>query len=362
VDEVIVERGDWTGPGAARLVLRRPEVEIAILESARGGLLRRGLAIESCDAALITNVTDDHLGEFGVADLATMARTKAVVAGAVRDGGVVVLNGEDPSLLALLPSLAPRVILFAIDARAPAIREHVARGGEAYVVESGSFARIGGRSPWAFARVDEAPITFAGAAVHNIANVLASCALAGALGLPDAAIGSGVRSFDAKDNPGRGQLVTASTGARVLTDFGHNPDGMRHLLALARALAAKSGGRLAVISAQAGDRRDEDLVALGAAIAGAAPDFVVLWDILTLLRGRGPGEVPALLKRGVVAGGVDADHAILVDTEIDALDRALAWARPDDLVVVAPNIDRGGVSARLAVSASPQRPVSGALP
>ncbi len=343
VDEVVVEEGDWTGPGAARALLRRPEIEIAVLESARGGLLRRGLALDRCDAALVTNVTRDHLGEFGVCDVETMARTKAVVATVVRPDGRIVLNGADPSLVALQPTFRAPTVLFALDPETPAVQDHLRRGGEAWAIVGGRFARMEGTQRSEILPVDEAPIAFGGAALHNVENGLAAAALARALGLPDEAIAAGLRSFTAHDNPGRGQLVALTSGVRVLADFGHNPDAMRHLLALAEQLLSRQEGRLFVVSATPGDRRDEDIAALAREIARARPAGVFVWDMTQHLRGREPGEVPVVMRRALLASGLDEGRVATVEGELDALGKALAEARTGDLVILAPNIDRQGV-------------------
>ncbi|MCZ7686481.1 MAG: Mur ligase family protein [Sandaracinaceae bacterium] len=207
IDERVVEAGDWTGAEAARMVLRRPEVRLAILETARGGILRRGLALDGCDAAIITNVSDDHLGEFGVTDLATMAQVKAVVGHAVRPGGKLVLSAEDPELARLAPSFAAELVLFALDPSA--VRAHLASGGTAFVLSDGALARVGPEGRDALATLDETALTFRGAARHNVANCLGAAALGWSLGLPREAIVQALRTFGASsaDNPGRGQLV-----------------------------------------------------------------------------------------------------------------------------------------------------------
>lgn len=349
IDEELIERGDWTGPGAARMVLRRPEVTIAILETARGGLLRRGLAVDACDAALITNVSSDHLGEFGIDDLDAMARTKAVVTRVVRDDGRVVLNADDPHLVPLAKGIAAPVIYFGLDAANAVIAAHVASGETAYVVRDGQFTRLDGGGATALGSVVEAPLTFRGAAKYNVQNCLGAAALAFALGLPDEAVRAALATFGARaeDNPGRGMIFDRG-GVRVLADFGHNPDGMRGVFALAQKLRAERGGRLIAVSAQAGDRSDEDLRALAREIAAAEPARVILWDLISLLRGRAPGEVPAILQRELVAAGLPAESIGFADHEVDALQRALAQASPGDLVTLMPHIDREGIRLALA--------------
>jgi cyanophycin synthetase len=341
VDGHVVQEGDWTGAEAARVVLRDPRVDVAILETARGGILRRGLAVDACDAALVTNVASDHFGEFGVYDLATMARAKAVVGTVVRSWGRVVLNGDDPQLVALIPSFEARVVLFSMASDAPA-------GHEALVVRDGAFVRVTPAGATTLARVDESPLTFGGAARHNVANCLAAAGLAWALGISDQAVSSALRTFgrDAEDNPGRGQVVELRSGVRVLLDFGHNPAGMRDLFALARSLV-RAGGAILCVHTQPGDRTDVDMTALAREIAAASPRFVALWESEEYRRGREPGEIAATLGRALVAAGVSHDAMGVAEGEVAAVARALSVARRGDVVVVAPHIEREAVRASL---------------
>lgn len=344
IDGEIVDGGDWTGAEAARRLLRRPEVQLAVLETARGGILRRGLAIDRADAALITNVTADHLGEFGVHDVETMARVKAVVAHAVEPPGRVVLNGDDERLVALMDEVRAEVILFGLDAESAALRRHRAEGRTAFFARDGELIRAVGSEEARLVHVQEIPITFGGAASHNVANALAAAAIAFSMGLDDEAVRRGLRRFGAGANPGRGQFTTLANGVRILTDFGHNAAALRALFDFARTLVT-ADSRLFVASTQAGDRDEGLLAAQAAEIARAAPTAAWLWETPHLLRGRAPGEVTRVLERELRAGGVRQVSAS--ETEVAALDAALAAARPGDLIVIAPNIDRAGVAARL---------------
>jgi cyanophycin synthetase len=300
--------------------------------------------------ALVTNVTSDHLGEFGVSDLPTMARAKCVVGTVVRPAmGRVVLGGDDPLLVELAPTFEARVVLFALSEQSPAVQAHVARGGELLTVRDGSFVRVIGATEDVLGRVDEAPLTFGGVARHNVANALAAAAVAFALGLPQAAIVEALRTFGShpEDNPGRGQVVPTHHGARVLLDFGHNPAGLRELFHLARSLVGPSG-RLVTVQTQPGDRTEEDTKAVALEIALASPRAVVLWESEEYRRGREPGEIAGALRRTLMAAGFDGAAIWDAYSETDAIGRALAVATPADVVVVAPHIDRAGVSAMLA--------------
>jgi UDP-N-acetylmuramyl tripeptide synthase len=323
VDEQVVQRGDFTGPEGARLVMRHPDVEIAILETARGGILRRGLTVDRCDAAVITNISADHLGDYGIDDVETMARVKAIVG---RHAHTVILNADDPALVALAPTFSADVVWFG---RTP-------RRGLAWTVDEGHLAHDG-RPLVALAQI---PITFGARASYNIENVLAASALAAALGFPDEAIVAGLRSFSATadDNPGRGTLVDHH-GVSVLLDFGHNPVAIRGVLELARTLLAeRDTGALYVTIGMPGDRLDDELRDVAREIAASAPTHVIVREMSTdLLRGRSPGEVPALLSAGLRARGVESIS--FAPNEVDALTQALSKARPGDLVVVLPHVE-----------------------
>ncbi len=350
----IIEEGDWTGPAAARRILRRKDVELAVLETARGGILRRGLAIEACDAALITNVSDDHVGGYGIDDLDAMTAVKGVVAEAVRETGAAVLNARDPNLVRLAQRLSSRVIFFAdLDAGDPATRSvvtrHRAGGHEAVVARGGEVVWARGDEEVVLLRVDAAPITFDGFARYNVENILGVIAAARALGIKDDAIVRGVRGFGTADNPGRGELVDLG-GVRVLLDFGHNPDGVRAVLALVAALRAGHGhgeGRLTVVTGCAGDRREREIEEIARTVLEALPDRVIVRDLPDYLRGRALGEVPALFERAFRELGLPEGAFSIVPTEVDALRSALHDARPGDFIAVLVHLDHAEVHAFL---------------
>ncbi|MFO0686848.1 MAG: Mur ligase family protein [Sandaracinus sp.] len=343
IGERIVERGDNTGGESARAVLRDPRVQIAILETARGGLLRRGLAVTDVDAALITNVSEDHLGEHGVLDLDTMRETKAVVGHAVKKGGKVVLGADDAGLRAMAKSFRAERVLFAIDPRS--VRAHLRAGGHAFTVERGVLVHRGPKRREEIVRVVDVPVTDGGRALHNVKNALAAAALAWSLGLPTRAIAEGLRSFGEKrgDNEGRGQLALTDDGVRVLLDFGHNPAAATHLYAWARSLAGDA--RVLAVLTQPGDRTDAAIEAFVRSVVDAGARTIVAWERESLRRGREAGEVVRAITRAArqVARGVRVVHA---SDEADAIGRAVALAKRGDVIVVSPSLDR-----RLPISA-----------
>ncbi|MEJ7596591.1 MAG: Mur ligase family protein [Kofleriaceae bacterium] len=333
VDEQFIQRGDFSGPEGTRIVLRHPGVEIAVLETARGGILRRGLTIERCDAALITNVSTDHLGDYGVDDVAMMARVKIVVG---RDARTVILNADDPQLLALAPTLAGTVVWFS---RHP-------RPGIDWTMLDGQLVHDGR----ALIAIDAIPLTFGGRAAYNIDNALAAAALGHALGLPEDAIVAGLESFTSShiDNPGRGNLFEVA-GTRVLLDFGHNPVAIRGVIALARSLVSP-GRDLRVTIGMPGDRLDRELQEIASEIAAGAPAQVIVRELSAdLLRGRDPGAVPAVLCAGLRAAHVASIGSAA--SELEALDRLLADAVPGDVVLVLVHLEPA-VLERLAAGNS----------
>jgi cyanophycin synthetase len=336
-----IERGDWTGGEAARLVLRHEAVELAILETARGGILRRGLAVDGADAALITNISADHLGEYGVPDLATMAELKAVVGHAVRPGGRVILNADDPELARLARTFAAEVVLFSVSGEGDVLASHLARGAEAFVVNDGAIVRRARGERDVLVSIAEVPLTRGGVARHNVENALGAAALGHALGLPRAAILAALRHFGERpdDNPGRGQIRELAPGVRGLFDFAHNPAGIELLYEVARSLVGE-GAKIVSVLTQAGDRSDADLETLCASVVRGGASAAVVWEKESLLRGRAPGELRERLRAGFRAHGIAEDALRVADDEAGAVQHALAMASPGDLVVVAPYLTR----------------------
>ena len=334
VGGVVVKRGDWSGPGAARTLLRDTSVSFAVLETARGGLLRRGLAIADADVAVVTNVSDDHFGEYGIDTLAGMAEAKLSVVHGLRRGGVLVVNGGSPSLVAGLASVRET---------RPDVSVHVFHDR----------AEDGVEVDGAWIAWTEVPVTFGGAARHNVENVLAAVTAARAAGLPEAAIARALRGFapSAEESSGRMNLVERH-GVRMLVDFAHNPEGIRRLGPVVRSLA---GARTLLVIGQAGDRTDALIASCAEVAAGWSCDAYVVKEIAGYLRGRTPGEVPALLARGLAASGIDATRILCAEDDVEAVHVALEWARPGDVLVLLVHERLAEVEAVIADWAGPAR-------
>lgn len=338
VGDEILERGDLSGPGGARLALRDPRVGLAVLELARGGILRRGLPVERAAVAVVTNVAADHLGDYGVHDVEALADAKMVAAKAVRGGrGILALNADDPRLAERAAASGAQVAWFSLDP-ARGVRDGAA-------LEEGALVLRRARVSLPVLPVPEVRIGMGGAARHNLANALAALAAGDALGLPPAAMAEALRSFGAEeaDNPGRG-LQREVGGVKILVDFAHNPHGVD---AIAQVVAAIPAARRLVLLGQAGDRTDAEIRALAAAVWAMRPDRVVLKEMESMRRGRAPGEVPALLRAELGRLGTPPGSVAEAGSETEAVRAALAWGRPGDLLVLLSHAARARTLALL---------------
>ena len=346
VDDDQLESGDYSGPAGARAVLRDSRVQAAILETARGGILRRGLAMTHATAAIITNISADHFGEYGIDSLSDLAEVKAVVADVLTDEDArLVLNADDPHLVALAKNLSVPVSWFSTGSETSLVDLSAAALDVAEVVDGHLILRTKGVSR-DIGIVAEMPLTLAGTAPHNIANLLGACLLGTAIGVPIDAIRETAMTFGASatDNPGRLQLWRFG-GVTVLTDYAHNPDGLAALVTTARGIPA---ARRLLILGQAGNRDDDSLRALPrAALAISDFDHVIIKEMTPMLRGRPPGDVPRIIGEALITLGVSPDQIEVAPSELDAVRRALRWARDGDLLVCPVHVSKAEVSALL---------------
>ena len=339
LDGEALEAGDFSGPAGARTALRQPRAQAAILETARGGLLRRGLALCRADVAVVTNISVDHFGEYGIHDLDDLATVKLTVARAVADGGLLVLNADDARLLAQADRFAGRRLgWFSLDDADPVLAAHREQGGATCGVRDGHLMLHVDGAPHDLGAVADMPLSLGGQAGYNVSNLAGAALAATGLGIPVAAIAQVLRAFGASraDNPGRLQRWRIG-GVDAVIDYAHNPDGLRGLL---HAVGAdRRGARMAIVVGHAVNREEADLRAVAATAAGFAPDLVVLKSAEGYLRGRGSDEVPAIMRDELLRLGMDAAQVAVELDEVEAARRALAWARAGDLVVL-PTFDR----------------------
>jgi len=328
VREHLVAEGDMSGPYSAQVVLRDPLVDCAVLETARGGILRSGLGYKTADVGVVLNVQPDHIGLQNIRDLDELAKVKAVVAESVREGGTTVLNADDPLCVAMAQHCRERVIYFAMRASNPVVLDHVDRGNTAVVCEQGYVAVLDGDLLVPVARVEDVPLTMQGRAAFNVQNVLAATAAAYAYGVSPDAIRRGLTSFlpSPLQTPGRLNLMTIG-GVDYLLDYAHNAHAYKGLIDLVRALGSR---RRIVVFDVVGDRRDADIEEI-CALVQPAFDMAVLYEAEDL-RGRQPGQLMDLQERFLVASGFDAAAIEKVAEESDAIRRATELAKPGDLV------------------------------
>lgn len=328
----LLKSSDYSGPAGARAVLRNRKVQAAVLEAARGGMLRRGLAYDRADAAIVTNISADHFGEYGIDDLEGLAQAKLSIARGLRPAGTLVLNADDAQLRGHAP-VGSRLAWFALDFDASALREARAAGLATCGVSDGRLLLSGRSGNEDLGAVVDMPLTVGGAARYNIANLAGTALLADSLGIAAQTTARVFARFGAQrsDNPGRLQRWRLD-GMEVLLDYAHNPDGLRGLLDAARALRGQ--GRLGLVLGQAGNRQDLDVQALAAVAATFKPDRIVLKDMDGYLRGRKPGEVPALLAEELLKQGTHHDALVTVLPEFEAACSLLDWGRSGDVLVM----------------------------
>ncbi len=333
IDGEKVLEGDYTGPSGARRVLLDPGVEVGILETARGGILLRGVAYESSDVSVFLNLTPDHLYLQGVETLETLAAVKSVVVQVTRPEGLVVLNADDPLVLAQRERVRADVLLTSQNPAHPGIQAHVAAGGRAVIRDGDRVVYLCGQQRQTITTLADAPMTFNGAARHMVENALAACGAALGLRFTLEQIAAGLQTFRSNVESNVGRLnVFRLEGRIVVVDYAHNESGLEELLRFTRALMSGSG-RLVSVIGTAGDREDDVMVGLGR-IAGRHADRVYIKETQHYLRGRPSGEASPLMQAGVAEVGSLDRLAGLYPGEHSALLAAIAESSPGDAIAM----------------------------
>ena len=334
IDGELTVAGDMTGPWASHLVLRDPTVDAAVLETARGGIVRTGLGWRKCKVGAVLNVASDHLGMGGVDDLDELAEIKQVIVEVAQDR--CVLNADDPRVARMAKASPAEPLWVTMRRDNELVRHHIRGRGRAVALEEGLNGRMivlyDGEEHLPLLWARQIPATIEGHALHNVQNAMFAAAIAWSMGVGLENIRQGLRTFTADffQTPGRLNFYNEHP-FRVLLDYAHNAHGMAAMARTVRELNV-NGRRIGVVAAP-GDRRDEDIRELGQTAAPAF-DLVILREDDNR-RGRGPGEVGALLREGLLAGGLPGERiAPEVLPEEEAVQRALEAARPGDLVVV----------------------------
>ncbi|AFY77485.1 cyanophycin synthetase [Pleurocapsa sp. PCC 7327] len=330
INDYLVQKGDNTGPQSASVILKDPTVEVAVLETARGGILRSGLAFDSCDIGVVLNVAADHLGIGDIDTIEQMAKVKSVVAETVSPDGYAVLNADDPLVAAMAERVKSKIAYFSMNPDNPIIQNHIRRGGMAAVYENGYLSILEGEWTLRIEEVVNVPVTMGGMAPFMIANALAACLAAFANGVDIEAIRQGIRTFSpsANQTPGRMNLFKLSS-FHALVDYAHNPAGYEAVGGFVRNW---NGEKLGVVGGP-GDRRDEDLILLGKLSAQIFDRIIVKEDDDT--RGRERGEVADLIVKGMLQEKPDARYQTILD-ETEAIETGLDRVDNGGLVVIFP--------------------------
>jgi cyanophycin synthetase len=340
LDDEALAAGDYSGPAGARMVMRERRTEAAILETARGGILRRGIAVSQATTAVVTNVSSDHFGEYGIDDLAGLAEVKLAVAAAVQRNGLLVLNAEDAQLRTQVAGLdrrfgrSPPLGWFSANPDSGMLQRYQSQGDSTCGVREEKLHLNHGGQEHDLGLISAMPLSMGGVAAYNVANMAGAALAAAALGISPATISLVLGRFgaDANDNPGRMMRFEVG-GVTVLIDYAHNPDGLRGFLKVADHMRG-GVGRLGLLLGQAGNRKDADIQELAQVAAEFRPDLVVVKEDELHLRGRALQEIPRIIRAELKRLGF-ADTALpVVGSEIEAVRYALAWARPGDVLAL----------------------------
>jgi cyanophycin synthetase len=339
IGECLVEKGDTTGPHSAQVILRDPTVEVAVLETARGGLLRSGMGFDGNDVGVVMNVQADHLGIGDIDTVEDLARLKSVVVKTTLPSGYAVLNAEDPLVSAMAKDVEAKIAYFSMNPEHPLIKTHIAEGGLAAVYESGYLTIVKGDWKLRIEKAVNVPLTLGGRAAFMIQNALAASLAAFAQEVQIEHIREGLTTFVASSEQTPGRMNLFDLGKfHALVDYAHNPAGFK---AIADFIQTWEGESVGVIGAP-GDRRDEDIIELGQLAANMFARIFIKED--KDLRGRAPRVVADLLRQGVQEINPNIPCITILD-EAEALAAALDSATQSSLVVVFPD----KVEAALAI-------------
>jgi len=340
IQNIMVEKGDCTGPKSAEFVLKDPTVEFAVLETARGGILRSGLGFSKCDIGIVTNIAADHLGLKDIMTLDDLARVKAVVPESVRPGGYAILNADDDQVYAMRKGLDCKLALFSMEETNPRIREHCEAGGLAAIAENGYITISKGTWKIRVCKIVNVPLTFAGKAIFMIQNILPVVMASYLRGFTIEDIKAALETFipSHAQTPGRMNVFNFQKFT-VIIDYAHNPAGLQ---ALGKFLEKVDDSPKVGIITGVGDRRDEDIKALGAISAGIFDEIIIRQD--KHLRGRQDTEIVELLEKGIRE--VNAVIPVkVIFKEVEAIEYAIKNAIPGSFIVVCSDVVAQAVDA-----------------
>lgn len=331
IGEYLVESGDNTGPQSAHLILEDPTVEVAVLETARGGILRSGIGFDAANVGIVLNVAADHLGIGDIDTIEQLANLKSVVAESVFPDGYAVLNADDRRVAAMAERTKANIAYFTMNPDSELVRQHIQKGGVAAVYENGYLSIVKGDWTHRIERAENIPLTMGGKAPFMIANALAASLAAFVQNVTIEQIRAGLKTFCASvsQTPGRMNLFNLGN-YHALVDYAHNPASYEAVGAFVRNWT--TGQRIGVIGGP-GDRRDEDFVTLGKLAAEIFDYIIVKEDDDT--RGRPRGSASKLIVQGITQVNLDCHHESILD-ETTAINKALDMAPDNSLVVILP--------------------------
>lgn len=329
INGVEITSGDYSGPEGASIVLHEPTIDHAVLEVARGGIIRRGLGFDNCTIGILLNVDEDHIGMDGVDDLEELSLVKSTVIEVVKDNGVSILNADDPIVVGLQGRAGGRIIFFSMNTENNIIQKHLASGGTAVVYEDGNIIIKSSLPSVHVISAPDAPITLGGVATFNIANILAAIAALHSLEVPIDMIRTGISTFhpSATQNPGRMNLIDFIT-FKVLIDYGHNASAIK---ALGATLPHITKGQKIVVAHGTGSRLDEDIKVFGGTLAGIY-DHLIIADADP--RQRKAGETSELVYAGAIENDMNEGNIKIINNVYKAIDYAFSIVQTGDLIVI----------------------------
>jgi cyanophycin synthetase len=327
-----IARGDMTGPWSAGVILSDPTVDVAVLETARGGIVRSGLGYDWSDISVMTNIQADHLGQDGIETIDDIVRIKKLVAERVREGGTLILNADDEHLVRLpeqerVAAVPKQIVYFSLDGSNPVVDSHISAGGTAYVAAGGWIEEFSAGSTTRIARIASIPATLDGTAEFQIYNVLASTAACRAYGMNPTQIADALLEFR-MERQGAGRVnIYALRGGYVVVDYGHNPAALR---AMCRMISQWHASYTTAVLAVPGDRNNA-LIEESARAAMCGFDRVIVREDRDL-RGRQPGEVAEILSRVIREERPERPVEIILD-ELDAVAAAVSSMQPEEVII-----------------------------
>ncbi|HET7350724.1 MAG TPA: Mur ligase family protein [Marmoricola sp.] len=354
VDGQLIEAGDYSGPSGAGRVLAQPDVNFAVTETARGGILLKGIGLTHNDVSVVTNVSADHLGLQGIDTVDQLAEVKGVVPRITKKSGWAVLNADDPRVYAMRLKTPAKPWIFTRDPDSPAVRESLNAGGRVTTVLDGWVTVLEGNSATPVVEVADVPMTLGGLSHYNVENTLAACSAALAAGIDRDSVVAGARTFlpDTEHNPGRMNVFTLE-GVTVVVDLAHNEAGLEAMIEVMRGLCSP-GSRLLLGLGAVGDRQD-DLIEMLGEIGARDADEVVIGHKQQYLRGRTTEEIDGLLRAGAERVGVTDVPSL--PTELASLLELVSRATPGDVVGLMCHAERTQVFEWLTTSgATPDTP------